>query len=99
MYGWYYLSENVILREEDLVALLTRHADLLSIILGKKVLVNPKVLRAIIVTWRRFKVPYCPCRFEKKSDTICPCIYHIQELIRYGRCKCKLFYIASNCSK
>ena len=39
---------------------------------------------------------YCPCRIttrnkEKDKDTICPCIFHKQEIQKIGYCKCNFF--------
>lgn len=35
--------------------------------------------------------PYCPCTSEKNSDNICPCKYHMDEIVNNGRCHCNLF--------
>ena len=31
---------------------------------------------------------YCPCRFVKEK---CPCRWRVEELKKYGRCRCGLF--------
>jgi ferredoxin-thioredoxin reductase catalytic subunit len=47
---------------------------------------------------RKFKGEiYCPCRIvtgnkEEDKKIICPCIYHKQEIIDMGHCKCMLFW-------
>jgi len=69
------------------------HARKISKLLGKEVVVNPKVIPLIIKRIEDFGKPYCPCRVERNERTICPCYYHVEELKRYGRCKCGLFYV------
>ena len=71
------------------------HALRLSDVLGVTVRVNPKVFNSLMKQLRKYGTPYCPCRFEKSRDTICPCKWHVKELIKYGRCRCGLFYIDS----
>ena len=96
-YGKDYLKEGyTVNKPEDLVTLIIQHANYLTEALGlsgKVVAVNPRVLAKLIEVWKKHGVPYCPCRFERNEDTICPCIYHVQELLKYGRCKCGLFKI------
>jgi len=67
------------------------HARKISKLLGKEVVVNPKVIPLIIKRIEDFGKPYCPCRIERNERTICPCYYHVEELKRYGRCRCGLF--------
>jgi len=67
------------------------HARKISKLLGKKVVVNPKIIPLIIKRIEDFGKPYCPCRVERNERTICPCFWHVEELKRYGRCKCGLF--------
>jgi len=67
------------------------HARKISKLLGKDVVVNPKIIPLIIKRIEDFGKPYCPCRTERNEKTICPCFWHVDELKRYGRCKCGLF--------
>ncbi|MHC1628862.1 MAG: ferredoxin-thioredoxin reductase catalytic domain-containing protein [Candidatus Nezhaarchaeales archaeon] len=69
------------------------HAKKLSQLLGKKVVVNHKVIPLIIKQVEEYGKPYCPCRIEKNEKTICPCYYHVEELKAYKRCRCGLFMI------
>jgi len=69
------------------------HARKISKLLGKEVVVNPKIIPLIIKQIDKFGKPYCPCRIKRSERTICPCFWHVDELKRYGRCKCGLFMV------
>ena len=79
--------------ETDIIATTYKHADMLSRILGLNVEVNPKVLKLVINSFYKYRKPYCPCRLRKTTENICPCIYHVEEILNNGRCKCGLFYV------
>jgi len=39
---------------------------------------------------------YCPCRVvsgnkEEDKKIICPCVYHLDEIAKDGKCHCQLF--------
>lgn len=63
------------------------HRAQLEKILGKKVSINRKVIAQIAKNMIRYGKPVCPC----KPSELCPCKDHINELKKYGRCKCGLF--------
>lgn len=67
------------------------HARKISKLLGKDVVVNLRIIPLIIKQIEEYGKPYCPCRTQKNERTICPCFWHVDELKRYGRCKCGLF--------
>jgi len=69
------------------------YARRISKLLGKEVKVNPKIIPLIIKQIEDYGKPYCPCRPQKNERTICPCFWHVDELKRYGRCKCGLFIV------
>jgi len=69
------------------------HARRISKLLGKEVKVNPKIIPLIIKQIEDYGKPYCPCRPQKNERTICPCFWHVDELKRYGRCRCGLFMV------
>jgi len=92
-YGKDYFKNCEHVKKEDIVYYITNHANLLSEIFDKCVAVNPRVLKLLLINYDRFGFPYCPCRFARTDDNICPCVYHIEELKRYGRCRCGLFKI------
>ena len=77
----------------DLKKLYEEHAARISKFLGKKVVVNPRIIPLIIKQIEDYGKPYCPCRTQKNEKTICPCYYHVEELKRYGRCRCGLFVV------
>lgn len=44
---------------------------------------------------KNFGKRYCPCRTfagNRREDSICPCIYHQEEIKTQGRCHCGLFF-------
>jgi len=67
------------------------HARKISKLLGKEVIVDPKVIPLIIKRIEDYGKPYCPCRTSLDDRNICPCYWHIEELRKYGRCRCGLF--------
>lgn len=77
----------------DLKKRYEEHSVGLSKSLGKEVVVNHKVIPLIIKSIEEFGKPYCPCRVEKNEKTICPCHYHVEEIQKYGRCRCGLFQL------
>ena len=91
-YGYYYFK----IEPKRVKEVIENHRRLLERILGKKVKVNEKVLEKVIDMLLRYGLPYCPCRLERNKLTICPCVYHFQELIEKGRCKCGLFEVEKN---
>ena len=90
-YGKDYYNSTI--SETDIIATTYKHADMLSRILGLNVEVNPKVLKLVINSFYKYGKPYCPCRLRKTTENICPCIYHVEEILNNGRCKCGLFYV------
>jgi ferredoxin-thioredoxin reductase catalytic subunit len=64
------------------------HRELLCDYFNTVVNLNYEVLNKVIKNNY-----YCICRFERTKKTLCPCVYHLDELRRYGRCKCGLFII------
>jgi len=71
------------------------HAKKISELLGKKVEVNPKIIPLVIKKIEDYGKPYCPCRVERNERAICPCFWHVDELRKYGRCRCGLFFVKS----
>jgi len=70
------------------------HVHTLRWILGREVEVDERVLEAFRKKYgSRPAEPYCLCRFERSWRTVCPCVWHIEELAKYGRCKCGLFKV------
>jgi len=70
------------------------HTVKLKQILGTDIEIDERVLEAFRKKYgERPTEPYCLCRFEKSWRTICPCIWHIEELAKYGKCRCGLFKV------
>ena len=59
------------------------HAIYLSLLLKRRVHVRWRIADLVLQ-----KEGYCPCRFVKVK---CPCRWRIEELKKYGRCRCGLF--------
>jgi len=90
----YLLDNNLITRrelEENMRKVVLFNAKYLSEKLGKKIVVNEKMIAALVNRIIKYGLPYCPCRLKLVPENICPCIYSIDELRRSGYCKCKLF--------
>ncbi len=68
----------------------------LSEVLGRKVEVNYKLIPLLVKRVEDFGKPYCPCRTEISEKTVCPCVYHVEELRKYGRCRCGLFRLENS---
>ena len=85
--------------QEEWIRTVYEHARELSRILGEEILVNRKVLEAELEKWEREGAPWCVCRFQRTPKEVCPCTYHLEELRKFGRCKCGLFWTRSACRK
>jgi len=77
----------------DLKKLYFEHAQRLSTVLGRKVVVNEDIIPLIVARIEEYGLPYCPCRTELTPQALCPCYYHIEEIKRYGKCRCGLFRV------
>ena len=58
------------------------------------------VLDGLAIKIEKFGRRYCPCRIvtgiEKEDQKIvCPCVYHKEEVEKYGNCHCELFFKAN----
>lgn len=49
------------------------------------------VLNGLLRNKEKYNFFYCPCRAQKVRENICPCIYHVSEIQKMGRCWCGLF--------
>ena len=54
------------------------------------------LLESLIQREKKYGYRYCPCRVisgdpEKDKKIICPCVYHLEEIKRMGRCWCGIF--------
>lgn len=55
-----------------------------------------RVVKGLVMRKSKYGHAYCPCRIvtgdiEKDKKTICPCVYHKEEIERDGECHCNLF--------
>ncbi len=55
-----------------------------------------RIVKGLLENEKKYGARYCPCRritgnAEEDKKNICPCVYHIQELEKDGRCLCGLF--------
>lgn len=54
------------------------------------------LIKGLAMNKLRYGDFYCPCRRvtgdpEKDKLIVCPCVYHEEEIEKYGRCHCGLF--------
>ena len=54
------------------------------------------ILKGLLMNKEKKGDIYCPCRVttgdkEKDKNIACPCVFHKQELVDDGHCKCNLF--------
>jgi len=85
--------EPIIQLAKELKTLFNDHAEELKRKYGWNVKVDEKVAIQIAKRMLKYGKAYCPCRVELKYENICPCIHHIDELRKYGKCRCGLFTI------
>jgi len=55
-----------------------------------------RLIYGLVKREEKFGKPYCPCRIlsgKQKEDEkkICPCVWHINEIKKQGKCHCGLF--------
>jgi len=58
--------------------------------------VTEAIIKSLLEKEKNLGARYCPCRrlTENEQDNkkiICPCVYHLEELARDGKCLCGLF--------
>lgn len=54
------------------------------------------IVRGLLENEKKHGFQYCPCRritgnLEEDKKIICPCIFHLEEIKKDGRCLCSLF--------
>lgn len=68
---------------EEFIEKIKKFAELHSLKLSsKKELLIEAVLK---------KEGYCPCRRVRTPETLCPCVYALEEITKNGKCMCGLF--------
>jgi len=50
-----------------------------------------RIIEGLFSNKAKFGDMYCPCQAVRDAKTICPCIYHKDEIKSMGRCHCELF--------
>jgi ferredoxin-thioredoxin reductase catalytic subunit len=55
-----------------------------------KKVVEP-LIKSLIKNEEKFGKKYCPCRKIHRDETVCPCVYHKEEIKKHGHCHCFLF--------
>lgn len=51
-----------------------------------------RLLRELMENYDNYGQPYCPCRQERSQRTVCPCVYALGDVAKYGHCLCGLFW-------
>lgn len=65
-------------------------------------LLNPKkevvdgIVGGLLKNEEKYGQRYCPCRRvtgdqDEDGKNICPCVYHKEEIAKFGHCLCNLF--------
>jgi len=54
------------------------------------------IVKGLLLREEKFGARFCPCRKisgdrEEDKKIVCPCVYHLEELARDGKCLCGLF--------
>lgn len=49
------------------------------------------VIKGLKENERKYGKRYCPCRRIRSDDTVCPCVFHKDEIKKMGHCTCFLF--------
>jgi len=54
------------------------------------------IVKALLKKEEKYGYRFCPCRpvtgdHEKDKKTVCPCVFHREEIEKNGRCLCNLF--------
>jgi ferredoxin-thioredoxin reductase catalytic subunit len=57
------------------------------------------IIKGLKKNQEKYGYQFCPCRvvtgdFEKDREIICPCVFHKDEIKKWGHCLCKLFFSA-----
>ena len=79
--------------EDDIRRHIYETAKTLSKIVSARVLVDKGNLDTVILSWKKYGVPLCPCTSIARKEAICPCKGVVQDLLIRGECFCGLFYI------
>ena len=56
-----------------------------------------RIARGLSENEKKYGARYCPCRRvtgnkEEDKKNICPCVYHLDEVEKFGHCLCGLFF-------
>jgi len=56
-----------------------------------------RIVKGLLENEKKYGFRYCPCRRvtgDKEADkkNICPCVYHLDEVEKFGHCLCGLFF-------
>lgn len=68
-----------------------QHAEKNGFRLNSNKKVVEHLIKALIKNEEKSGKKYCPCRKIYRDETICPCVYHKQEIQEQGHCHCFLF--------
>jgi len=55
-----------------------------------------QIIKGLLLKEGKFGFRYCPCRKigknqEENKKIVCPCVFHKEEIEKYGHCHCMLF--------
>ncbi len=82
--------------EKEIYEKVKKHAEEAGLRLNPDKRILTVLLRGLAMNKLKRGEFYCPCRRvtgdpEKDRLIICPCVYHMDEIKKFGRCHCGLF--------
>ncbi len=85
-----WIKENLLILEYE------KHAKENNISLARNRKTRDTIIKGLIEKEDKLGYKYCPCRrvsgnLEDDKNIICPCVYHLDEIKKDGRCLCGLF--------
>ena len=77
--------------KEELLGELDIYAQKNNIQLNPEEAVVSGIVEGLLKNKKLYGYLYCPCRWRKEQENICPCSFHKEELKKFGKCLCGLF--------
>lgn len=77
--------------KEELLKNLGDHAESNGFRLNFKQKIVKGIIEGLINNKKLYGEYYCPCKLKKEKENICPCLFHKNEIKKFGKCFCGLF--------
>ncbi len=79
--------------KEELLGELKTYAEKNNFQLNSEEAVISGIIDGLLKNKKLYGDCYCPCRWRKEQENICPCSFHKDEFKKFGKCLCGLFVI------